>query len=92
AASSPQNARTISDHSVQGDAKPPDVGGNPVGDHLVVYTTDTALLQVTNLGGGPLDITIPPGLAGQTLWVQAVTRKTTGGNPTYSDAQLVVIQ
>jgi len=43
-AASAQNPRTISDHSIQGDAKQPDVGGNPLGDHLIVYTTDTALI------------------------------------------------
>ena len=50
------------------------------------------VMQVVSLNGLPVDIAIPPGLAGYTLWIQAVSRAPTGGNPTYSDAQLVTIQ
>lgn len=50
------------------------------------------LLQVPNLAGGPVDILIPPGLAGQTLWLQAVSRSLTSGLVTYSDAQRVILQ
>ncbi len=50
------------------------------------------VVQVSSLNGLPVNITIPPGLAGYTLWIQAVSRGTTGGNATYSDAQLVTIQ
>jgi hypothetical protein len=48
------------------------------------------VFKVTDLTGGPVDITIPPGLIGYTIWIQAIS-----GGPTnriYSDAQLVDIQ
>lgn len=50
-----------------------------------------SILSVPNLGGGPVDYTIPAGLAGQTLWIQAISRGPLGSGPTYSDAQLVEI-
>jgi hypothetical protein len=49
------------------------------------------LLQVTGLGGGPAAVTVPPGLFGNTIWIQAVSAPGPGVR-VYSDAQLVGIQ
>lgn len=50
------------------------------------------VFKVTNLNGGPVDITIPPGLTGYTMWIQAISGGPAPGNRLHSDAQLVVIQ
>ncbi|MCA8950849.1 MAG: hypothetical protein KDE27_15200 [Planctomycetes bacterium] len=50
------------------------------------------LLQVTDLSGSPVDVAIPSGLTGYTMWIQAISRGPVGGSTTYSDAQLVTIQ
>jgi hypothetical protein len=49
------------------------------------------LLQVTGLGGGPAAITVPPGLFGNTIWIQAISSPSAGVR-IFSDAQLVGIQ
>jgi hypothetical protein len=48
------------------------------------------LLQVTGLGGAPADVPVPPGLFGNTVWIQAVSAPSAGVR-IYSDAQLVEI-
>lgn len=52
------------------------------------------VFKVPDLSGAPVDITIPPGLLGYTIWVQAISGGpgTGPGNRIYSDAQLVDIQ
>ena len=67
------------------------IGGTPPEFWLDVGQFRT-MLQVTNLNGGPVDIAIPPGLIGYTMWIQALSRGAGGAGPTYSDAQLITIQ
>lgn len=50
------------------------------------------VFKVTDLDGGPVDITIPPGLLGYTMWIQAISGGPAPGNRMHSDAQLIVIQ
>lgn len=58
-------------------------------------TQVTVWFGVADLTAGPVDMIIPGGLAGQTIWLQGVSRGPTG-SPTYplafSDAQRIEIQ
>ncbi|MCK5944604.1 MAG: hypothetical protein KAI24_21630, partial [Planctomycetes bacterium] len=48
-----------------------------------------ALVEVTDLNGGPTDLIVPSGFAGYTMWLQAASRDAATNAIIYSDAQQV---